>query len=301
MRICVLGSGSSGNAAVVSHDGTHLLVDAGLSAAQLRTRLALAGLRPEELTAILLTHEHGDHTRGLDMFTRQLDAPIFCTALTREILRDSCKEQKHWKILPPAQPVPIGAVCVEAFSVPHDAVDPVGFVFRGAQAALGFLSDAGHVTPVIRSRLAGMNTLFLEANYDGTMLQNDTKRPWSTKQRIMSRHGHLSNHQTAELVTTLAHSGLEKIVLGHMSQDCNTPELAAASVRAALESTCACSGENTRSASPVQVHCASPHEPTAWITVRDRPPPPPEETNSPNRPHSPAWSSQVVYVQGELL
>lgn len=226
LRINVLGSGSSGNSALVRSAGAAVLIDAGLSARKLCERLRAIGCDPDELTAVLLTHEHGDHMRGLDVFCRKSDVAVYCNALTREALEGTLRHPKQWRVAQAGSRFVIGDIEVTTFPVIHDAVDPMGFVLADGESRLGIVSDIGHVTKVVRSHLAGADTLFVEANYDVTMLQNDTKRPWSTKQRILSRHGHLSNDQTAELVGHCASEALHRVVLGHLSQDCNAPDLA---------------------------------------------------------------------------
>ena len=237
VRLTVLGSGSSGNCAVVSTGRTTLLIDAGLSAKQICLRLETAGINPASLDGILLTHEHQDHTAGLEVLSGRLSVPLYCTALTQEHLLGSLKfrGQPQWRLMQTGSSFEVQDLVIESFPVPHDAVDPVGFVIADADSRLGVLSDVGFVTNLIRDRLRGSDSLFVEANYDTQLLEADTKRPWATKQRIMSRHGHLSNDQTAELVESLAHPGLHHIVLGHLSDDCNDPARAANRIRESLQ------------------------------------------------------------------
>lgn len=235
IRFAVLGSGSSGNSTVVESAGVRLLVDAGLSAKQLVSRLQSLGLSPESFDGILLTHEHGDHIRGLRVLLKQMRVPVYATAATARVVKDTGIEGATWKVFDAGQAFRIGGVRVEAFAIQHDAVDPVGFVFEGPSSKFGLLSDAGFVTRGMVERLRGVHGLFVEANYDESLLEADTKRPWSTKQRISSRHGHLSNAQAAELVAELAHPGLRRVVLGHLSQDCNDPERAISTIRKSLE------------------------------------------------------------------
>lgn len=249
VRFAVLGSGSGGNAAVIEAGGTCLLVDAGLSAKQITLRLKRLGVDPARLDGVLLTHEHGDHVAGLRVLMKSCRVPVYATASTSHIVRES-HESLDWKIFESGRRFEIGGIGVDSFAVPHDAVEPVGFVFRWEERSLGLLSDAGHVTRLITERLRGVRALFVEANYDEAMLEADTKRPWSTKQRIASRHGHLSNDQTAELVAELASDGLERVVLGHLSADCNAPEVAIAAVRNGAER--------------LEVVCACQKEPTEW-------------------------------------
>ncbi len=237
VRLTVLGSGSSGNCAVVSTGATTLLVDAGLSARQICLRLELAGFSPDRIDGILLTHEHQDHTQGLRIFCQKRAIPLLCTALTREALaRDgSFRAPPAWRVMQTGSRFAFRDLEIECFPVPHDAVDPVGFAIADDESRLGFLSDVGHITHLIRDRLAGADSLFVEANYDHALLEADTKRPWSIKQRISSRHGHLSNQQTAELIDELAHPALHQIVLGHLSDDCNDPALAVRHIREVLD------------------------------------------------------------------
>jgi phosphoribosyl 1,2-cyclic phosphodiesterase len=247
MRFVVLGSGSGGNAAVVEGGGTRLLVDAGLSAKQLVRRLRLVGIEPESLDGILLTHEHGDHVSGLRVLMKALEVPVFATPSTSHVVRESLGPIA-WKIFESGSRFGIGAIEIESFAVPHDAVEPVGFVFRREEGAIGLVSDAGHITRAVVERLSGVQALFVEANYDDALLEADTRRPWPTKQRIASRHGHLSNAQTADLVGELVPAGLRRVVLGHLSKDCNKPEVAIS----AMEKF------------GIEVVCACQHEPSGW-------------------------------------
>ncbi len=264
LQLIVLSSGSAGNCAVVCSGQSRLLIDAGLSAARLKERLLASGIPPESLSAILLTHEHGDHARGLDVLTRHLPLPILCNERTRAMLQDSCKSPKNWHLIPSTGNFTFADLEIDTFTVPHDAADPVGLVLRHRGAALGILSDAGPVTPLMRRKLQDLDTLFIEANYDPDLLSNDTKRPWSTKLRIQGPHGHLSNAQTAACVADLLSPRLRRILLGHLSEDCNSPDLAAAAVRAALAA---------HQRHDIELLCASAHQPTPWFQVRPSAPP----------------------------
>ncbi len=252
MRFSILGSGSGGNAAVVDGPDGALLIDAGLSAKQLLLRLGQIGVAPARVRGVLLTHEHGDHTRGLDVLLRGALAgvPVFANPHTSEILRRQLRAAVAWRL------VETGAVFdwtgwrVETFSVPHDAVDPMGFVIQHAAAGLrlGLVSDLGHVTTAVEARLRDLDALFVEANYCPQLLAADLKRPWATKQRIASRHGHLSNDQAAELAAAVASPRLRRVWLGHLSADCNSPAAALAAFRRvnpalAADIRCACQQE----------------------------------------------------------
>ncbi|TDU70582.1 phosphoribosyl 1,2-cyclic phosphodiesterase [Prosthecobacter fusiformis] len=236
VRLTVLGSGSSGNCAVVSTGRTTLLIDAGLSAKQICVRLEAAGYSLEQIDGILLTHEHQDHTNGLEVLSSRRTLPLYATALTRETLQGSLKFRKAptWRMMTTGSAFDFQDLRIECFPVPHDAVDPIGFVIADEESRLGVLSDVGFVTNLIKDRLKGADSLFVEANYDAQLLEADTKRPWATKQRISSRHGHLSNDQTAELIESVAHNGLHHVVLGHLSDDCNDPDRASKRVLESL-------------------------------------------------------------------
>jgi len=264
LSITVLGSGSSGNCAVVRTGNTCLLVDAGLSCRRIMQRLEMVGLKVSDLDGILLTHEHGDHTAGLEVFCRTADVPLFCTSLTQEsVMSGLVKARPRWKLMETGAAFDFQDVRIECFPVPHDAVDPVGFVFQDVESKLGVLSDVGFVTNLIRDRLRGADSLFIEANYDVHLLEADTKRPWPTKQRISGRHGHLSNEQAAELILSLAHEDLNHVVLGHLSDDCNHPDIACRKIAAAL---------HAGGARDAQVRCAHRHEPTPWLEAARRKP-----------------------------
>ncbi len=256
MRFAVLGSGSGGNSAVIECGDVRLLIDAGLSAKQLNLRLAHVGIEPASLHGILLTHEHGDHIKGLKVFLKQNPIPVFATPATRKIVKESGIDGGVWKSFETSQTFQIGATTIRSFAVHHDAVDPVGFVIGYDAKKLGFVSDVGHVTRSMLDCLRDLHGLFVEANYDDELLAADTKRPWPTKQRISSRHGHLSNDQVAELLREISHHQLGRVVLGHLSSDCNKPDLVLAKLRECLAGL---------GHSQVAVDCAGQHEPTGWF------------------------------------
>ncbi len=249
----MLGSGSAGNSALVATDYCKILVDGGLSARQLVLRLAQCGVTPEQLDGVLLTHEHGDHVCGLEVLCRKFDVPIYCNALTAEAIRCDGLFERHrnWRIFRTGSAFSIYDVTVQTFPVPHDAVDPLGFVFHAGSGGLGFITDLGYPTKMLIERLRQVQTLVIETNHDEKLLQNDPHRPWPVKQRIQSRHGHLSNTAATGVIEELLGGKIERVVLGHLSRDCNTPELALGAVHALLAK---CSKID------MEVHCASQSE-----------------------------------------
>jgi phosphoribosyl 1,2-cyclic phosphodiesterase len=225
-QLTILGSGSGGNCAYVETGATRLLIDAGFSGRQIRQRLQGIGRSPETLNGILLTHEHSDHIQGLTSLCAKLRIPIYCNRLTNEAIQCQLQTRFDCQIFSTGASFEIGDVIVDTFSVPHDAYDPIGFLLRINGARLGFLTDLGHATRLVIERVKTANVLLLEANHDMKMLQDDLRRPWSVKQRILSRHGHLSNEAAAEAVEQIVSGELRHLYLGHLSQDCNRSDLA---------------------------------------------------------------------------
>lgn len=235
VRFTILGSGSGGNCAYLETPEVRLLIDAGFSGRQIRQRLASIQRTPETLTGILLTHEHQDHTQGLTALATKLRIPVYCNRLTQEATERQLETRFEGRHFVTGASFDLGDVVVDTFSVPHDAQDPVGFLLRTSAGNIGFLTDLGHATRLVVERVRPAHVLVLEANYDPKLLQEDTKRPWSTKQRILSRHGHLSNAAAAEVAEQIVTGSLARIYLGHLSRDCNRPELAQAAVGGRLQ------------------------------------------------------------------
>lgn len=261
MKFAVLGSGSTGNSTILECGNTRILIDAGLSAKQLCLRLESLGIKPASLSGILLTHEHGDHTRGLKNFLKKYPIPIYATGETAHVVREQSIGEAIWKTFEAGQDFPIEQLSIRSFSIQHDAVDPVGFVIESEGVRFGLLSDAGHVTSSVTHHLRNLSALFVEANYDEELLELDTKRPWSIKQRISSRHGHLSNVQVEALLRDISHTGLMQVVFGHLSSDCNCPDR----VKNRFASCLAELGHTH-----IALHCATQAEVTPWFEV-DKP------------------------------
>lgn len=226
VRFTILGSGSGGNCAYLETAQTRLLVDAGFSLRQIRKRLASIGRAPENLNGILLTHEHSDHVQGLVAMGKELNIPVYANRPTLEAILYKTPATWDCRHFLTGSTFEVGDVCVETFSVPHDAQDPVGFLLRTNEGSIGFLTDLGHATKLVLERVRPANVLVLEANHDVQMLQECPHRPWALKQRILSRHGHLSNEAAAEVVEQVVSAELKQLYLGHLSRECNRPERA---------------------------------------------------------------------------
>jgi phosphoribosyl 1,2-cyclic phosphodiesterase len=230
--VTVLGSGSAGNCSLIATSQCRLLVDAGFSARQIAQRLESVGVLPESLDGILITHEHSDHVAGLEVFCRRFCVPIYANPLTAEALRrGSLAAFPNWNLFATGSVFTVKNIEIQSFYVPHDAVDPIAFVFTSDEGAIGYLTDLGYAPKLALERVRQVDTLIVETNHDERMLQEDSRRPWSVKQRILSRHGHLSNEAAAKLVAAIAGDQLRRVVLGHLSRDCNRADLALGTMR----------------------------------------------------------------------
>lgn len=236
MRVTVLGSGSSGNSILVEADGVRILVDAGFSGREIERRLRAVDVEPESLSAIVITHDHGDHTRGMGIMARRFGLPLYLTARTRDACSGLLNGKESIRLYDSAERFRIGALEVEPFLTVHDAVDPVAISIRDPSNGLklGIATDLGRPTATVRHALSGCDLLILEANHDEAMLWNGPY-PWSVKQRIASSHGHLSNNAAADLARELYHPEIGAVVLAHLSESSNDPELAAEVVGLGLE------------------------------------------------------------------
>jgi phosphoribosyl 1,2-cyclic phosphodiesterase len=235
VRLTILGSGSAGNCAYLETDETRILIDAGFSLRQIRQRLASIGRAPENLTGILITHEHTDHVQGLARLSEQLHIPVYCNRPTCEAIEYELQTKLDSRLFATGASFELGDVVVETFMVPHDAQDPVGFLLQTAAGNIGFLTDLGHVTKLVLERVRRAQVLVLEANHDVRLLQDCPHRPWSLKQRILSRHGHLSNEAAADAAEQIMSAELRHLYLGHLSRECNRPELARAVMQERLQ------------------------------------------------------------------
>lgn len=226
VSLTILGSGSAGNCSYLETPQARVLIDAGFSLRQIRKRLATIGRTPEALTGVLVTHEHSDHVQGLAQLSQKLHIPIYCNRPTKEALEYQLRTKLECRLFTTGASFDLEDVLVETFSIPHDAQDPVGFLLKTAQGSVGFLTDLGHATKLALERVRRANVLVLESNHDVKLLQDCPHRPWSLKQRILSRHGHLSNEAAAEAAEQIISADLSHLYLGHLSRECNRPQLA---------------------------------------------------------------------------
>ncbi len=235
MKIAVLGSGSRGNATILDSGTTRILIDAGLSARQLRTRIESLGIDPISITAMVITHDHRDHTAGSGVFSRKFGTEIYLTRPTRKACASLLRGTEQVRLYEPGRSFTVGELRVDPFLTAHDAVDPVAVTVTGIRCGtrVGIATDLGKPTAGIRHSLAGCDFLVLEANHDEKLLRAGPY-PSSVQARIASSHGHLSNHAAAGFARELLHPRLSGIFLAHVSAKCNRPELARETVRRAL-------------------------------------------------------------------
>jgi len=231
----VLASGSSGNAALLATGRTRILVDAGLSRRELGKRLEAAGESIETLDAILITHEHTDHVAGLAVMARskKIRASIYMTWRTAPVI-DWGNAKPRLETFQAGAAFQVGDIEVQSFSIPHDAVDPVGFTLESQGVRIGIATDLGYIPESIKYHLRRTDLLLLEANHDLDMLKVGPY-PWSVKQRVMSRVGHLSNLGMSDYLSQDFDSTTSNLVLGHLSEQNNHPEIVRMIASQALE------------------------------------------------------------------
>jgi phosphoribosyl 1,2-cyclic phosphodiesterase len=230
-ELWVLGSGSAGNAIYLSTGETRLLIDIGFGPRQLSQRLEQIGANPADIHAVLVSHEHSDHIRGLKFLNSHRNISCYVNRQTAEAMNQACGFlPEGLRLFSNGDPFLIGDVTINPFSVVHDAIDPVGFEILCNGLKIAVATDLGCVTSLVRERMKDSNCVIIEANHDEGLLKNNLHRPWSLKQRILGRSGHLSNESAGRLVAEIAHEGLRTVVLAHISRDCNTPALAKTTV-----------------------------------------------------------------------
>ncbi|HUA64144.1 MAG TPA: MBL fold metallo-hydrolase [Verrucomicrobiae bacterium] len=244
VKFCVLASGSSGNAALLVTESTRILVDAGLSMKELARRMESIGEDLTRLDAILITHEHTDHVSGLPVLARSITPPsgragrlhacIYLSRLTAPSIDFGETRPSRVEEFQAGAAFPIGNVEVRSFSIPHDAVDPVGFVLESQGVRIGIATDLGYIPESVKFHLRRTDLLLLEANHDLDMLKVGPY-PWSVKQRVMSRVGHLSNSAMADFLIEDLDSCTHQLVLGHLSEHNNHPAIVQVMASQSLE------------------------------------------------------------------
>ena len=239
MRVCLLASGSKGNSVFIETEESRILIDAGLSAREIEKRLAAVAVEAADIDAIFITHEHTDHVRGVIPFSNRFKTPVFVHHQTREVVPDA-KRLKVYSEFDSGSPVEFKDMVITPFPVAHDAMAPVGFSIETMRGKIGVATDLGIATRLVAEQLKNSRILVLESNHDEEMLR-DGPYPWELKQRIRSRHGHLSNNASAELLTTLLWENLEAVFLAHLSEQNNHPGLAEEAARQVLKKNGLCS------------------------------------------------------------
>jgi phosphoribosyl 1,2-cyclic phosphodiesterase len=256
MRFRVIGSGSSGNATVVEAEGTRVLLDAGLGPRELAERLQSVGVDPTSLSAIILSHEHQDHARGAVSFSRKWGVRLCGSRGTYAAAGLGAEDIAGFDVIEPEAPRTVGALSVTAVPLPHDAAGPYGFVVRAGDRALGHATDFGHVNRRLVDGFRRCDAVLIESNYDPGLLR-DGSYPWSLKERIFGAYGHLSNQDCARYLAHGLGEACRTVVLAHLSQNSNHPELARAAAEEALA---------RRGRSEVRLEVTGP-EGTGWIEV----------------------------------
>ena len=240
VSVSVLASGSRGNSAIVSSSRTRILVDAGISCRETFKRMKAAGDDARTLSAILITHEHSDHVYGLQTLAKKLNIAVFMTGATHhawaKMVRDAVGERPELaklEVFSSGRSFHIGDIAVTPFTIPHDAADPVGFTFRAEGVKVGMATDFGYLPSSMHDHLRGCDVLVIESNHDLEMLRVGSY-PWAVKQRVMSRVGHLSNQALADFFASDYDGSASYIVLAHLSEQNNHPEIARGAAEKAL-------------------------------------------------------------------
>jgi len=226
LRFSSIGSGSKGNGSVIQSGSTTLLIDCGFSGVEARGRLEKLGIQAESLSAILVTHEHGDHSKGVAALSKKYNIPVYLTFGTHSALKKLDAEHVH--IITPGQVFTINTLSILPVTVPHDAVEPCQFVVSNELGAkLGVISDCGHITPHMVECYQQLHAIMLECNHDLDLLWNGAY-PVSLKRRVGGEYGHLNNLQAAEFLRAIQSSTLTQVIITHLSENNNHPEKALA-------------------------------------------------------------------------
>ncbi len=231
---CPLASGSKGNALFLGTDNTRILIDAGITAALLEKKLREIDVALESIQAILITHDHTDHIKGVAQLSEKWKIPVLANAETAKAIISILNCRPRFKIFTTGEPFSFGDLEIVPFSIPHDTPDPVAFRIQMAKRTIGICADLGYATSLVRKMLEKCDYLYLEANHQPSMVHSSA-RPAIYKERVLGRQGHLSNEACAELLQSLAHEGLQHVYLAHLSRECNSEELALKIAKEALK------------------------------------------------------------------
>jgi phosphoribosyl 1,2-cyclic phosphodiesterase len=233
LGFCPLASGSRGNCIYLGTPKTKILIDAGLSGRATKTKLAEIGVDIADIDAILITHEHSDHITGLKILAYKMGIPVFANQGTAQAICEIFHEAPKLKIFSTGETFEFQDLLIHPFTIQHDTLDPVAFTFQIDKLKLGFCTDVGFVTNLIKHQLKGCDYLYIESNHQPSMVYA-SPRPMVYKQRTLSRSGHLSNDECAQLVKEVYHPNLKHIHLAHLSEECNHPQMALETVQCAL-------------------------------------------------------------------
>jgi phosphoribosyl 1,2-cyclic phosphodiesterase len=275
MRLTVLGSGSTGNAVLISAGRTNVLIDAGLSAREALRRLHLVGCDPSSLDGVVITHEHGDHAGGLRVLLKSVDCPVFVSGETLNAYlgggehgtpRDEPRKRAdalrgRTVEISSSRDFRVGEIDFHPFTVPHDAADNFGFTARHNGVCVATIMDFGCMTTLIKERLRGCAAVVIESNHSRDMLKACSVYPWELKQRILSRTGHLSNEDVAAWLRDDFDGRAEHVVLAHLSQRANNPHVAQITAESALRE------RGTLFQTTTKITLSHPKEPTPWIEL----------------------------------
>jgi phosphoribosyl 1,2-cyclic phosphodiesterase len=256
LKICILGSGSKGNCTYIESPEARLLIDAGLSAREIVRRLQHIGVEPEALDGMLISHEHSDHIHGVGALARRYKLPVYANRATFQKAQRLIGTVEDVRDFCTGMPFSVKDLCIDPFSLPHDADDPVAFRLSWRRRSMAIVTDLGYPSQLVRERIRGCHLLILEANHDDAMLKVGPY-PWPLKQRIGGKAGHLSNQQSGELLRDILHDELGYVILAHLSETNNLPDLARLTIAEAL------------GARRTQLHIASQKDISAWFVLPD--------------------------------
>jgi len=236
VKICPLASGSKGNSLFLQTPQTKILIDVGLTCKEMEKRLAQINIECSQIDALLITHEHMDHIRGVKRLSELYQIPVFCNAETAKGIFDQTGQCEGFKIFSTEESFEFKDLNVYPYSIQHDTLDPVAFRIKTNKLNIGICTDLGIVTPIVQQQLQELDLLLLESNHEPSMV-NACSRPRVYKERVLGRQGHLSNEECVKALEKCKTPALKQVFLAHLSQECNNPELALKKAKEVLGST----------------------------------------------------------------